>query len=99
MCTLIIKNISILILGKVPTQGLDDTSLTAEAEYYINFTEQGEKFCLSLHYNGSSSYFFVNGVKICQFKAKDFELVDYPLCLEKTSKGFSDDNVKQAVPN
>ena len=44
-------------------------------------------------------YFFVNGVKIYQFKAKDFELVDYPLCLEKTSKGFSDDNVKQAVPN
>ena len=27
-----------LILGEVPTQGLDDTTLTAEAKYSINFT-------------------------------------------------------------
>ena len=33
---------NILILGKGPTQGLDDTALTAiETEYSINFTEQG----------------------------------------------------------
>ena len=35
----------ILILGKGPTQGLDDTTLTAEKEYAINFSEQQEKFC------------------------------------------------------
>ena len=45
------KKKDILILGKFPTQGLDDTSLTAEKEYSINFTEQQKKFCLSLHYN------------------------------------------------
>ena len=28
----------ILILGEVPTQGLDDTTLTAEAIYPINLT-------------------------------------------------------------
>ena len=28
----------ILILGKVPTQGLDDTTLTVEAIYPINLT-------------------------------------------------------------
>ena len=46
----------ILILGKDPAQGLDDTTFTFEAEYSINFTELGKKFCLSLHYNGSNSY-------------------------------------------
>ena len=31
------KNKDILILGKGQTKGLDNTSLTAEAEYSINF--------------------------------------------------------------
>ena len=33
-----IKNKDILILGEGPTQGLDDTTLTAEAKYPIDFT-------------------------------------------------------------
>ena len=33
------KNKNILILGERPTQGLDDTILTAEAKYPINFTQ------------------------------------------------------------
>ena len=53
------------------TQGLDDTTLTAEKEYTINFTERHKQFCLSLHYNGVNSYLFVNGVAICKFKAKN----------------------------
>ena len=69
--------ISILILGKVPMQGLDDTTLTAEKEYYINFTEQHKKFCLGLCYNG------VNGVKIFKFKAKNSEINAARLCLGK----------------
>ena len=32
------KNKDILILGKGSTQGLDNTTLTAEAEYCINFS-------------------------------------------------------------
>ena len=43
----------ILILGKGPTQGLNNT-LAAEAEYSINFARPGIKFCLRLHYNGSN---------------------------------------------
>ena len=31
------KKIDILILGEAPKQGLDDTTLTAEAKYPINF--------------------------------------------------------------
>ena len=33
------KNKDILILGKGPTQRLDDTTLTAEAKYPIKFTK------------------------------------------------------------
>ena len=33
------KGKDILILGEEPTQGLDDTTLTAEATYPINFTQ------------------------------------------------------------
>ena len=33
----------ILILGKGPTQGLDDTTLNAEKKYSINFTEKKQK--------------------------------------------------------
>ena len=36
---LIIEKKYILILGKGPTQELDDNTLTAENEYSINFTE------------------------------------------------------------
>ena len=53
------KNKNILILGKGPTRGLDDTTLTGEAQYSINFSRSNRKFCLSLHY-GSNSFLFVN---------------------------------------
>ena len=54
----------ILIFGKGVTQGLDDTSLFEEAEYAINFTKHENTFWLTLHYNESNGYLFVNGVKI-----------------------------------
>ena len=38
LCMLIIKK-DILVLGQGPTQGLDDTTITAEDKYHINFTE------------------------------------------------------------
>ena len=78
----------ILILGKGPTQELDDIPSTTEKEFVINFSEHRKKFCLSLHYNGANSYSFVNGV------AKDFEVNAAPLCLGDISKDFSTDNMK-----
>ena len=33
----------IIILGEGPTQGLDDTTLTVEAKYPINFTQSGKR--------------------------------------------------------
>ena len=79
------KKKDILVLGKGPTQRLEHT-LTAEKMYSINFTVTKKKFCLSLHYNGASSYLFVNGTEIYKFKAKDSEIVAAPLCLGNISK-------------
>ena len=64
------KNKDILILGEGPTQGLDITTLTAEAKYPINFTQPNKRFVLSLHCNGRNSFLFVNATKIYQFKAE-----------------------------
>ena len=87
------KTKNILILGEDITQGLDDTTLTAEKNYSINFTENNKNFCLSLHYNGASSYLFVNRTEIIKLKAKGSEIVATPLCLGNISKDFSVNNM------
>ena len=68
--------------------------MTSEKEYTINFNEQHQKFCLSLHYNELNSYIFVNGVEIYNFKAKDFEINAAPLCLGNACKNFPVDDIK-----
>ena len=83
------KKKHILILGVSPTQRLDDTTVTTEAKYFINFSRTRRKFCLSIHYNGRNSVLFVNASKIYQFKVKDCEINLYPLCLGNVSKDFS----------
>ena len=88
------KKNDILILGNGPTNSLDDTMLTKEKEYFINFTEQQKKFCLSLHYNGVNSYIFVKGVEIYKFKALNSEINAAVLCLGNVSKYSSVDNMK-----
>ena len=87
----------ILIPGEGPTQGLDDTTLTAEKMYSINFTVPKRKFCLSLHYNEADSCLFVNGTEIVTFKPRDSEIVANSLCLENMSKDFSVANMKKTV--
>ena len=84
----------ILVLGKGPTRGLEHT-LTAEKMYSINFTVTKFFFCSSLHHNGENSYLFVNGTEIYKLKAKDSEIVAFPLCLGNISKDWSVDNMKK----
>ena len=74
---------------------LDDTTLTAEAQYSINFSRSNRKFCLSLHYKGNNSFLFVNATKIYQFKAKDSEIKKYPLCLGNISGDFPAKNMEK----
>ena len=61
----------------------------------INFTVTKTKFCLSLHYNVTNSYLFVNGTEIIKI-SKDSEIVAGPLCLGNISKDWSTDNMKRA---
>ena len=65
----------------------------------MNFTENNNKICLSLHYNGTNSYLFVNGTEIVKFKAEDPEIVATPLCLGNISKDFSIDIMKKTRLN
>ena len=59
-----------LVLDKGPTQGLEDITITGEASHSNNFTERTNKFYLSLDYNGSNIFLYVNGVN--QFQTKTF---------------------------
>ena len=49
-----------------------------------------------MHYNGASSYLFVNGVKIIKFKAKDSNIITN---LGNISKDLSVDNMKDTGLN
>ena len=89
------KRKAILILGEGPTQALHDNTLTAEATHHINFTQPGKRFVLSLHYNESNSFPFVNATKIYQFKANDSKIKNYTLCLGNISKDFIINNMKK----
>ena len=48
-----------------------------------------------MHYNEADSYLFVNRTEIIKFKAKDYEITPYPLCLGNISKDWSIDNMKK----
>ena len=89
------KKKDVLILVEGSTQRVNDTTLTAEKNYSINFTESRKKFCLSLHYNGANNYLFINGVEIHKFKAKVSEINTVPLCLRNISNCFSVDHMKK----
>ena len=77
--------------------GLDDTKLNAEKQYFINFAEQQEKPFLSLHHNGLNSYIFVNGIEICEFTPEESEINAASVCLGNVSKDFSVNNIKSAL--
>ena len=71
----------IYFMGTGLTQGIHDTTLYAEKNFYRNFTDPGKKFMLSLHYNGDDSYLFVNGRKELKFKCQTDQLVKEKLCI------------------
>ena len=75
------KTRNISALGGDFIQGIDDTTIYAEKMYSTNLTLTNN--------NGDNSYLFVNGKEIIKCKAKDSEIVPYPLCLEGISKDFT----------
>ena len=75
----------IYLMGDGLTQGINDTTLYVEKNYWRNFKDPGKKIIISLHYNGDESYFFVNGRQELKFKAKTNQLVKEKLCIGNLS--------------
>ena len=69
-------NENILILGNGQTKRLDNTSLTVEVECFVGISRSERKFCLSLHYNGSNSFLFVNATRNINLKPKILKYED-----------------------
>ena len=76
---------NIYVTGTGLTQGIRDTTLYAEKNFYRNFTDFGKKFVLSWHYNGDDSYLFVKGRQELKFKCKTDQLVKEKLCIGNLS--------------
>ena len=81
------KGKDILILGKGPTKRYDDTTLTAETKYLINFSRSQKKYLLSLHYNKINSLLFVMLQNI-SIQSKRFWNKKISLVFRKYFKGF-----------
>ena len=58
------KGKDILILDEGPTQGLDDTTLKAKSKHPISYTQSNKRFLLSLQWNGSKTFLFVDATNI-----------------------------------
>ena len=75
----------IYLMGDGLTQGINDTTLYAEKNYWRNVTDPGQKFVLSLHYNDDDSYLFVNGRQELKFKCKTDQLIKEKMFLGNLS--------------
>ena len=84
------KKHHIYIMGKSFTQGLQyGATIYVEHDYVkVNGSQVSKKFILSVHYNGDSSYLFINGVKQFQFKAMSSLNLSNPLNIGNTSNNF-----------
>ena len=89
------ENKDILILGKGPTQGLDDTTLMAELNILLILHNQKKRFILRLRNNGSNSFLFVNATKSYQVKTKGSKIKDCKLCLGNVWKDFTINKMKK----
>ena len=71
----------IYVMGKGLTQGINDTAIYAEKNFYRNFTDDsyfGDD-------NGDDSYLFVNDRQELKFKAKTDQLIKEKLCIGNLS--------------
>ena len=57
-----LKN-NFLVLREGPADDINGSASDVEKMFNVNFSKAKTKFCLSFHYNGDSSYLFVNGKK------------------------------------
>ena len=72
-------------MGHGLTQKVNNTTIYAEKMYSPNFSAESKIICLSLHYNGNSSYLFFNGKEATKFKARKSEIKSNQLTLGSIS--------------
>ena len=75
----------IYVMGSEFVQGINDTTIYKEKNFYRNFTDPGKTFVLSLDYNSDDSYLFVNGRQELKLKCKTDQLVKEKLCIGNLS--------------
>ena len=81
---------NLLILGEVPTYGINGRFESPEKRFSINFSQTNTKFSLSLHYNSDKSYLFLNRKETFKIKAGN-KIVNLPtkFCLGSIYNRFS----------
>ena len=82
---------NIYVLGKDFVR-INDTTLYAEKIYKTNFTGPNKKIVLSLHYNFSNSYLFVNGTQELKFKSKADQILKKKICVGNLSSDWTTTN-------
>ena len=80
---------NIYVMGKDFVQGINDTTLHAGKEFHNNFTDPGKIFVLSLHYNSSNSYLFLNSTQELKFKSKADQILKEKLCVGDLSSEWT----------
>ena len=87
------ENNNVLAIGKGSVK-INSKTVGVKASYKNNISATASKIILNLHYK-ENSYIFSNGHKITDFKAKDSEINDDPICLGNISKEFSKSDTKK----
>ena len=87
------KNKDILIPGEGPTEGLDDTTFTAEAIHHINFTQPNKVYTIM----EATAFYLLMLQKYINSKQKIFKIKDYTLCLSNISKDLKISNIKSRI--
>ena len=78
---------NIYVLDKDFVQGYNGTTLYAEKFTKLTLLNQ-----ISLHYNFSNSYLFVNGTQELKFKAKSAQILKEKLCTRNLSNDWTTTN-------
>ena len=84
-----------LALGKGNVKCNSKTINVTTSYNKTNISTTKTKIVLSLHYNKQNSCIFANGDKITDFRAKDSEINNDPICLGNISKDFSERDTKK----
>ena len=84
-----------LALGKGNVKFNSKTINVTTSYNKTNISTTKTKIVLSLRYNKQNSCIFANGDKITDFRAKDSEINNDPICLGNISKDFSERDTKK----